>query len=168
MYGTAPVTVMENIMKQKFTFIMDEEKNTVILQEAAETDPGSFLTVHEETYPLDEITAAAGKGVDAFVEMARRKNMFPPRDLMERLFETFSDALEQGAQGPVVMDYEDIDAFPDEEEEIPDGDDADVDELEELLKDDDEDDLSEDDIKEIDGDDDTPRFQTDDDSEHEN
>ena len=42
-----------------------------------------------------------------------------------------------------------------------------MDELESLLKDE-SDDLTEDDIKEIDGDDDTPKFQLDNNSEHEN
>ncbi len=155
-------------MRQKFTFIIDEKKETITLQEAGEADPGAFLTVHEEKYPYDVIKSALEGGQDLFIETLRRKNLFPPFDLSVKLFESLGPFLSEGQGDRLVIDYEDIEAFPSEHEVLlEEVDDADVDELESLLKDETED-LTEDDIKEIDGDDDTPRFQLDNNSEHEN
>ena len=74
---------------------------------------------------------------------------------------------QDGEELKIEIPYEDVEAFPNDLASEMEVEDDDVDELEDLLKDDAED-LSEDDIKEIDGDDDTPRFQPDDNSEHEN
>ncbi|GAB6144272.1 hypothetical protein [Desulfocicer niacini] len=154
-------------MKQKFTFIIDEKKENITLQEAGEADPGAFISVHEERYPYEDIKNALEGGQDLFIEILRRKNLFPPFDLSVKIFETLKAFLTEGHGDKLVIEYEDIEAFPKENEEVDEVDDADVDELESLLKDETED-LTEDDIKEIDGDDDTPKFQLDNNSEHEN
>ena len=154
-------------MKQKFTFIIDEKNETITLQEAGEADPGAFLTVHEEPYDYNDLKNALEGGQDLFIETLRRKNLFPPFDLSVKLYEGLAAFLHEGQGDKLVIDYEDVEAIPNEDEELEEVEDADVDELESLLKDETED-LTEDDIKEIDGDDDTPRFQLDNNSEHEN
>ncbi|MCP4116451.1 MAG: hypothetical protein GY737_13775 [Desulfobacteraceae bacterium] len=151
-------------MKQKFTFEIDEKKGRLTLSESAEADPGTFLKLHFEEYVLEEMKEAAAKGPDAFIEILRRKNLFPSYALAEKLFEAFGSFVADGGE-KFVMDYDDIDTFPSLEEEEAE-DDEDV-ELDELLTTDDND-LSEDDIKEIDSEDDTPKFRVDDNSEQEN
>lgn len=158
-------------MKQKFTFKVDQSQGILTLSEAAEADPGTFISVHEESYDLEEMRVAAQEGQSYFIEKMRRRNLFPPFDLAIKLFESASEMFNKEPLEGIVVEYEDIDGLPlldhevvdfghlDDEEEDP--------EIEDLLKDD-PDDLSEDDIKEIDSDDDTPRFLPDDDSEHEN
>ncbi|MBF0234128.1 MAG: hypothetical protein HQK62_08320 [Desulfamplus sp.] len=158
-------------MKQKFTFKIDQPQGILKLSEAAETDAGTFISVHEEVYNLEEMREAAQKGQSWFIEKMRRRNLFPPFDLAVKLFESARDMFSQDSPEGIVVEYEDIDGLPLLDHEITsfgdrDDDDED-DEIEDLLKDD-SDDLSEDDIKEIDSDDDTPRFLPDDDSEHEN
>ncbi len=151
-------------MRQKFTFEIDAKKGRLTLSESAEADPGTFLKLHFEEYDLEEMKDVAAKGKDAFIEILRRKNLFPSLFLAERLFDAFSSLIKEGGE-KLVMDYDDIDSFPSpeaaEEEE-----DEDV-ELDTLLSTDDND-LSEDDIKEIDSEDDTPKFRVDDNSEQEN
>ena len=154
-------------MKQKFTFIIDEKKEIITIQEACEADPGAFITVHEEQYPYDDLKKALEEGPDPFIEMLRRKNLFPPQDLSLKLFESLGKFFKDGGGDKFVVDYEDVEAFPQEKEEPEEVDDADVDELETLLQDETQD-VTEGDIKEIDGDDDTPKFQPDNNSEHEN
>lgn len=158
-------------MKQKFTFKIDKSQGILNLSESAEADTGTFITVHKETYVLGEIKEAVQNGQSYFIEKMRRRNLFPPFDLAVKLFEAAQDMFSEDSSEGIVVDYEDIDGLPLlDHEAIHFGhltdDDEDV-EIEELLKDD-PDDLSEDDIKEIDSDDDTPRFETDEDSEHEN
>jgi hypothetical protein len=154
-------------MKQKFTFNIDEKKETITIQEACEADPGAFISVHEEQYPYDDMKNALEEGGDLFIEILRRKNLFPPQDLSLKLFESLGKFFKDGGGDKFVVEYEDVEAFPQEQEEPEEADDADVEELENLLQDETED-LTEDDIKEIDGDDDTPKFQPDNNSEHEN
>ncbi len=154
-------------MKQKFTFIIDEKKEIITIQEAGEADPGAFLIVHKEQYPYGEMKNALAEGQEFFIEILRRKNLFPPQDLSVKLFESLGDFLKRGGGDKLVVDYEDVEAFPQEQEEPEEVDEADVDELENLLQDETED-ITEDDIKDIDGDDDTPKFQPDNNSEHEN
>lgn len=156
-------------MKQKFTFTIDKSQGTLKLSESSESDAGTFITVHQETYDLEEMKQAALTGQSYFIEKMRRRNLFPPFDLAVKLFEAAENMFNQ-EQEAALVDYEDIDGLPLSDEAIHfahlNDDDDDV-EIEDLLKDD-PDDLSEDDIKEIDSDDDTPRFETDDDSDHEN
>ncbi|MBF0301693.1 MAG: hypothetical protein HQK73_01510 [Desulfamplus sp.] len=158
-------------MKQKFTFKIDKSQGILKLSEAAEADPGTFITVHEETYDLEEMKEAALHGQSNFIEKMRRRNLFPPFDLAAKLFDAALNMFGDDPSDGTIVEYEDIDSLPlSDHEAIHFGhltdDEEDV-EIEDILKDD-PDDLSEDDIKEIDSDDDTPRFETDDDSEHEN
>lgn len=157
-------------MKQKFTFKIDQSQGILKLSEAAEADPGTFISVHEESYDLQEMRDAAQSGQSYFIEKMRRRNLFPPLDLAIKLFESAKEMFSQDASDGCIVEYEDIEGLPlldtvidfahlEDDDEDP--------EIEDLLKDD-PDDLSEDDIKEIDSDDDTPRFLPDDDSEHEN
>ncbi|MFH1155916.1 MAG: hypothetical protein V1793_19065 [Pseudomonadota bacterium] len=157
-------------MKQKFTFEIDRSRGILSLSESGETDPGTFVDVHKEEYPLEEIKTALGSGRDIFIEKLRRRNLFPPLDLAVRLFESLKEFMAQGEGDRLVVDYQDTDSMSsvgfrlDEEEE----DEEDVGlEIDDLLKDSVED-LTEDDIKEIDSDDDTLRYLPDDDSELEN
>ena len=63
-------------MKQKFTFVVDDKKEKITLREAAESDPGSFLVVHEEQYDYAELQEAVAAGQDRFMDTLRRKKPF--------------------------------------------------------------------------------------------
>jgi hypothetical protein len=152
-------------MRQKFTFEIDAKKGRLTLSESAEADPGTFLKLHFEEYDLDEMKDAAAKGKDAFIEILRRKNLFPSLFLAGKLSDAFASLIKEGGE-KLVMDYDDVDSFPSLESAEEEEEDEDV-ELEKLLTTDDND-LSEDDIKEIDPEDDTPKFRVDDNSEQEN
>ena len=161
-------------MKQKFTFTIDSTKGLLKLAEAGEVDMGTFQTVHEESYDLQEIISALKDGQVAFIEKIRRRNLFPPFDLMVKMFESAREFLKDGATESSekwIVDYDDTEAFPtlEDDDDLLDELEEDDDEIEvdDLLKDDTED-LTEDDIKEIDSDDDTPKFLPEDNSEHEN
>ncbi len=156
-------------MKLKFTLLKDAENNQLIVSETGEMDRGTFAKLHEENYELDTMKEGIQLGESTFIELMRRRNLFPPYDLAQKLFQSAEILLSDDAMEQILVEYEDIDALPsiaDTPEEVEELEDEE-DEISDLLKED-SDDLSEDDIKEIDSDDDTPKFLPDNDSEHEN
>ncbi|MFO7749881.1 MAG: hypothetical protein R6V54_07270 [Desulfobacteraceae bacterium] len=154
-------------MKQRFKFETDAEKGLVTLSESAEGEPGYFMPVAREEYDLEEMKTAVEQGKEVFIEKMRRINFFPPYDLSCKIFDAAEGFFAGGMEEKLVVEYDDVEGFPDLEEAVED--EEEYVELDDLLKDEKpSEDLSEDDIKEIDSDDDTPKFQPDDDSEHEN
>ena len=155
-------------MRQTFKFETDPKKGLVILSESAEGEPGYFMPVAREEYDLEEMKTAAEQGKEVFIEKMRRINFFPPFDLACKIFDAAEGFFAGGMEDKLVVEYDDVESFPNLEEVIVEEEEEYV-ELDDLLKDEKtSEDLSEDDIKEIDSDDDTPKFQPDDDSEHEN
>jgi hypothetical protein len=149
-------------MKQKIRFEKNIKDGVLTILESSEVDPGVVRPLHEEDYNLAEAVEAAGQGFDAFCGLIRRRSFFPTTDLCEKLFESCTPFLKDEAEEKLVIEYDDSEAFPTEEEFQLDDD---V-ELDKILEEDGE--TSEDEIKEIDSGDDTPRFMPEDTSEHEN
>lgn len=150
-------------MKQKIRFEKNIKDGKLTVLESSEVDPGVMMPLHEETYDLAEMTAAAREGLEPFAQMLRRRTFFPTRDLCVKLFEKTTDFFTDESQDKVIVEYLDAETLPDEEEFQLEEDDV---ELDTLL--DEDGDSKEDEIKEIDDEDDTPRFKPEDTSEHEN
>ncbi len=150
-------------MKQKIRFEKNIKDNILTVLESAEVDPGVMLALHEEDYDLDAISQACKEGLKAFLAVFRRRSFFPTRDLSEKLFENAIGFLADPESDKMVIDYNDVDTLPGEEDFSLEDDDV---ELDALL--DEDGDTKEDEIKEIDSEDDTPRFTPEDTSEHEN
>ncbi|NWH04586.1 hypothetical protein HXW94_06210 [Desulfobacter latus] len=150
-------------MKQKIRFEKNIKDNILTVLESAEVDPGVVLPLHEEDYDLDAISAACKEGFDAFLAVFRRRSFFPTRDLSERLFENAVDFFADPETDKMVIDYNDVDTLPGEEDFSLEEEDVEIDSLL-----DEDGDTKEDEIKEIDSEDDTPKFTPEDTSEHEN
>jgi len=150
-------------MKQKIRFEKNIKDNILTVLESAEVDPGVMLALHEEDYDLDAINQACKEGLKAFLAVFRRRSFFPTRDLAEKLFENAIVFFADPESDKMVIDYNDVDSLPGEEDFTLEDDDV---ELDALL--DEDGDTKEDEIKEIDSEDDTPRFTPEDTSEHEN
>jgi hypothetical protein len=150
-------------MKQKIRFEKNIKDGVLTVLESSEVDPGVMMPLHEETYDLSQMTAAAADGLEAFTQMLRRRTFFPTRDLCVKLHEETADFFTDDSLEKVIVEYQDSETLPDEEEFHLEDDDV---ELDDLL--DEDGDSKEDEIKEIDDEDDTPRFTPEDTSEHEN
>lgn len=150
-------------MKQKIRFEKNIKDGILTVLESSEVDPGVVMPLHEEEYSLDEMAAASKEGVDAFMNLLRRRSFFPARGLAEKLFEDTAAFFKDKAMEKVVVEYNDTEAFPSEDDFRLEDDDV---ELDALL--DEDGDTKEDEMKEIDSEDDTPRFTPEDTSEHEN
>ncbi len=133
------------------------------MTELSEVDPGVVQPLIKEAYELETVAEASKEGIDAFIAAIRRRSFFPTRDLCEKLFDHTVAFFTDPDADKVVVEYNDTEAFPGEEEFQLDEDDV---ELDALLEEDG--DTKEDEMKEIDSDDDRPTFTPEDTSEHEN
>ncbi|PIE60965.1 MAG: hypothetical protein CSA29_05730 [Desulfobacterales bacterium] len=150
-------------MKQNIRFEKDVNKGRITLTELSEVDPGVVQPLIEEAYDLEVVAAASKQGLEAFIEALRRRSFFPTRDLCEKLFDHTTEFFTDPDAEKIVVEYNDTEAFPGQEEFQLEEDDV---ELDALLEEDG--DTKEDEMKEIDSDDDRPTFTPDDTSEHEN
>ena len=150
-------------MKQKIRFEKNIKTGKVVILESSEVDPGVVILLHEEEYDLEGMIKASDKGVQAFSQFIRRQTLFPTSYLCTKLFENTIAFFKNKAEEKIIIEYDDVEAFPKEEEFQLEDDDVEIDKILE-----DDGDTKEDEIKEIDSEDDTPKFKPEDISEHEN
>ena len=150
-------------MKQKIRFEKNIKAGKVVILESSEVDPGVVILLHEEEYKLEEMIKASEQGVQAFSQFIRRRSLFPTSYLCNKLFENTIEFFKDKAQKKIIIEYDDVEAFPKEEEFQLEDEDVEIDKILE-----DDGDTKEDEIKEIDPEDDTPKFKPEDISEHEN
>ncbi len=157
-------------MKRKYKFEKDLQADSLAILESGEVDPATFLNLYAESLSLSRLQEAAKAGAEKYTETIRTKNFFPAAHLANKLYEQSYAFLFDDETQQIVVEYDDAEALPMEPhiETIEDEEEEEEVEIDSLLKDDKDTDLQEDEIKEIDAEDDTPRFQPDDDSEHEN
>ena len=148
-------------MRQTIRFEKNVKKNSLTIFESSEVDPGVVIKLLEEEYNLDEMVQASKKGYQVFTQALRKKSFFPTSDCCAKLFDNSMEFFKKKKEIELVIEYDDIEAFPGEEEFLLD----DV-EIDKILEDDG--DTKEDEMKEIDSEDDTPKFTPEDTSEHEN
>ncbi len=149
-------------MKQKIRFEKNIKDGILTILESSEVDPGVVRPLLEEEYDLDQVVKASAEGFEPFSRLIRRRSFFPTTDMCEKLFDNTTQFFKNKGEEKIIIEYDDSEAFPKEEEfqledEV---------ELDKILEEDGE--TSEDEIKEIDSGGDTPKFTPEDTSEHEN
>ena len=149
-------------MRQTIRFLKNVKKNSLTIFESSEVDPGVVIKLLEEEYNLEDMVQASKKGYQVFTQALRKKSFFPTSDCCAKLYDNSMEFFKKKKEIELVIEYDDIEAFPGEEEFLMDDD---V-EIEKILEDDG--DTKEDEMKEIDSEDDTPKFTPEDTSEHEN
>jgi len=149
-------------MRQKIRFEKNIKAGKLTVLESSEVDPGVVMPLHEEEYDLNGIIQASKNGEQAFASALRRRSFFPTEGLTTKLYENTLGFFKDKKEVKLVIEYDDAEAFPKEEEFVLE---EDV-EIEKILETDGTSD--EDEIKEIDSEDDTPKFTPEDTSEHEN
>ncbi len=149
-------------MRQKIRFEKNIKAGKLTILESSEVDPGVVMPLHEEEYDLDAIIEASKNGEQAFASVFRRRSFFPTEGMTTKLYENTLGFFKDKKEVKLVIEYDDAEAFPKEEEFVLE---EEV-EIEKILETDGTSD--EDEIKEIDSEDDTPKFTPEDTSEHEN
>ncbi len=149
-------------MRQKIRFEKNLKAGLLTILESSEVDPGVVMPLLEEEYDLEQIAAASKNGLEAFCQVLRRRTFFPTSDMSEKLYDNSTKFFKNKDELTLVIEYDDAEAFP-QEEEFKLDDDVEIDKILE-----EDGDTKEDEIKEIDSEDDTPKFTPEDNSEHEN
>ena len=150
-------------MRQKIRFEKNIKSGILTILESSEVDPGVVILLHEEDYNLEEMVKASNEGIQAFSQLVRKQSFFPTSDLCNKLFENTIEFFKNKTQEKIIIEYNDTEAFPKEEEFALEDDDVEIDKILE-----EDGDTKEDEMKEIDSEDDTPKFKPEDTSEHEN
>ena len=150
-------------MKQKIRFEKNTKNNILTIMESSEVDPGVVQPLLEEDYDLDAMVKASDDGFQPFMKLLRRKSFFPTSDLCLKLHENTKDFFKDKSEEKIIIDYNDVEAFPAQEKFQLEDEDV---ELDKILEEDG--DSKEDELKEIDSEDDAPKFTPEDTSEHEN
>jgi len=75
-------------MKHKYSIIVNEDKNELVIKEYGELDKEILSLLCEETYAWDALTAAAAAGKDALINNLRTNNLYPPHSYIIRLADT--------------------------------------------------------------------------------
>ena len=96
-------------MKQKYEFIKDAKKNTLILREYAELDKDILSPLCEEHYEIKTIEAASKEGKEALMVALRTKNMYPPGLYAEKIADTVTVFLSETDQDKTELLFNDID-----------------------------------------------------------
>ncbi len=149
-------------MRQKIRFEKNLKAGLLTILESSEVDPGVVMPLLEEEYDLEQMAAASKNGLEAFCQVLRRRTFFPTSDMSEKLYDNSIKFFKSKDELTLVIEYDDAEAFP-QEEEFKLDDDVEIDKILE-----EDGDTKEDEIKEIDSEDDTPKFTPEDNSEHEN
>ncbi|MCP4671892.1 MAG: hypothetical protein GY857_11365 [Desulfobacula sp.] len=149
-------------MRQTIRFEKNVKKNSVTVFESSEVEPGVVILLLEQDYDLKVLAQASKQDYQSFTQAIRKKSFFPTSDCCAKLFDLSKDFFKNKNEEKLEVEYDDIEAFPNEDEFLIDDD---V-ELDKILEDDG--DTKEDEMKEIDSEDDTPKFKPEDISEHEN
>ncbi len=64
-------------MKQKC--ILSKKKNTLVIKEVAQTEPGSFTLLYETEVDNETVETALTNGEDAIIDMFRNNHFYPTR-----------------------------------------------------------------------------------------
>jgi hypothetical protein len=104
-------------MKQKYEFIKDAEKNTLVLREYAELDKDILSPLCEEKYEIKTIEAAAKEGKESLMVALRTKNMYPPGLYAEKIADTVTVFLSEADQDKTEILFNDIDLLKLEREQ---------------------------------------------------
>ena len=150
-------------MKQTIRFEKNIKKNILTIFESSEVDPGVVILLIEEEYDLKEMIKASAEGFQVFSQSLKKRSFFPASDCCFKLFANTKEFFKDKKATKVIIEYNDIEAFPKEEEFQIEEEDVEIDKILE-----EDGDTKEDEMKEIDSEDDTPKFKPEDISEHEN
>lgn len=104
-------------MKQKYEFIKDAEKKTLILREYAELDKDILSPLCEEQYDIKTILAASKEGKEALMAGLRTKNMYPPGLYAEKIADVVTEFLSAAEQDKIELLFNDIDLLQLEREQ---------------------------------------------------
>ncbi|PIE71187.1 MAG: hypothetical protein CSA22_03940 [Deltaproteobacteria bacterium] len=99
-------------MKQRFVLNREADTEKLIVQEYVEQDSDRYLLACKETYEVEALKEAAA--ADMLIEALRTRNLFPFRELAEKLAESVAVLLESDEEMTEFV-YDEMDAISQED-----------------------------------------------------
>ena len=96
-------------MKQKC--ILSKKKNTLVVKEVAQTEPGSFSLVFEMELENAAIEEAIKKGNEAIIELFRSQHFYPVSFFAERLAENIATMFGSEPVDSLHVEFNDIESL---------------------------------------------------------
>ena len=96
-------------MKQKYTIMLSDDKNKLIIQEFAELDKDIMSMLCEETYYYKTIRSAINKGKEALISALRTPNMYPARVYADKIADAaimLHDSSDQNSTDVLFDDFD--------------------------------------------------------------
>ena len=103
-------------MKTKFSIIKDQDNKKLVIKEYAELDKDNQALLCKQSYD-DEIIRGS-KTKKEMINLLRTNNLFPPSNQMDDIAQAVMNLYESDSTDEQELNFDDIDMFIDEEEEI--------------------------------------------------
>ena len=103
-------------MKTKFSIVKDQDKKKLVITEYAELDKDNQALLCKQSYD-DEIIRGS-KTKKEMINLLRTNNLFPPSNQMDDIAQAVMNLYESDSTDEQELNFDDIDMFIDEEEEI--------------------------------------------------
>ncbi len=104
-------------MRQMIEFEKNIKDDVLTVLESSEVEPGVVKQLHQEKYSFKEVKKASNEGIQPFTQLIRRQSFFPCSDLCTKLFEDSVEFFKNKSEEKIIIEYDDVEAFPQEEEE---------------------------------------------------
>ncbi|MGD9210999.1 MAG: hypothetical protein PVI90_09480 [Desulfobacteraceae bacterium] len=98
-------------MKQKFSLVRDDEKNTLIIKEYAELDKEILSLLCEESYSNDIIQSAMAQGEQGLITAIRTHNLYPPGIYAQRIVATVMEMYSENGNPSAELFFDDRELF---------------------------------------------------------
>lgn len=96
-------------MKQKYEIVINKDENKVVIKEYAQLDKEIMSLLCQETFELENIKAAlAQDNTEALYHALSSNNMYPPAIYMAGIAELVTAMLDQNADGPEEVVFDDL------------------------------------------------------------
>ena len=128
-------------MKQKFSIMVDENKDQLVIKEYAELDKEIMSLLCEEAYATKAVKAAMGEGKTALAGVLRTKNLYPPENFINQIADAVINMFENKSDEIIEIQFDDLELMASEKEA---DEEIEEEEIDDLLGSDVEDDVEED------------------------
>lgn len=96
-------------MDQKF--ILAKKETTLMIREVAETEPGIFSVLFEESLDIEKVEAAIAGGKNVLIDLFRSHNLYPPAVFSDMLARGITSMFGDDPKDSLRIEFNDIEAL---------------------------------------------------------
>ncbi len=126
-------------MKQKC--ILSKKKNTLVVKEVAQTEPGGFSLIYEMELEITDVEEAIAKGKSAIIDLIRSPHFYPINFFADRLADGVTSMFGSEPVDSLHIEFSDVESLQTtinrKEEPVDSDKEKEIAEIDKLLEDDD-------------------------------